>query len=149
MLHIDIEGLKGDSLDIWHAGEFVVLAFSWVIGEAAEAGPAGHGANTLSDLSLTMHVGAATPALIEACYTGRVFAKARLTQHTKGHRPMDFFSFTLLDVCVTSVSLSASDGEDPAAFMLTLGYRELSVESCDQNADGSPAARGVSGPLLR
>jgi type VI secretion system secreted protein Hcp len=136
-----INGINGESKDDKHKGEIDVLAWSW--GESnsgtVHAGTGGGaGKVAFQDLSFTMRVSKASPALFLACASGQHFKDAKLTGRKAGKDQLEYLSWTFSDILVTSYQTGGSEGEDSQMENVTLNFSKAQVSYKAQKADGTP-----------
>ena len=82
-----IGDIKGESTDAKHKDEIEVLSFSWGVATTPPTGGgAGGGAGkaTFQDLTIVHPIDKATPALLQACATGRHLKDATITHRKAG-----------------------------------------------------------------
>ena len=131
-----IGNIKGESADAKHKDEIEVLSFSWGVTSSA-AGPGGvAGKPVFQDLAFVHHVDKASPALMQACATGKRLKDATITQRKAGKAPQDFLIVKLSDVVITGVIGTTTAGQ-PGAETVSLVFDKVHYEYRPQKADGS------------
>src|SRR5215213_10067359 len=138
-MFLKITGVKGESLDVKHAGEIDVLAWSW--GMSTGTGRVKKGTiapQCIEDLSLTKFTDSATPQLIMNAVTGEAAKEATLTMRKAGKEQQEFLVIKMSDVLVTSYQTGGSAGsEQNLTDSLVLHFSSISGEYRQQKADGS------------
>src|SRR5262249_17445366 len=101
-IYLEIEGIQGDSVADHHLDAIDGISWKWGVERCTVTSGGGVGAGKVSfqDLSITKHLDSSSPALIEACATGRRLKKAVLYVTRRGERPTDVLILTLHDVGV-------------------------------------------------
>jgi type VI secretion system secreted protein Hcp len=138
---LEIDGIKGESEDKGHPGTIEVQHFSWGAsngGTFAHGGGGGAGKVSLDDLSITTHVGTASPNLFLSCATGKHIKKAVLYVRKAGGKQEDYYKVTLEDLLVSSYSSSGVEGGDSRPIdTFGLNAARWKLEVAPQKADGS------------
>jgi type VI secretion system secreted protein Hcp len=137
---LEIDGIKGESLDQKHPGSIEVFSFSWGVSNPSTLSGGGGGAGKASfqDLHFSSNVSKASPLLAKACATGEHIKKAVLYVSKAGERAIEFYKVTLEDVLVSSYQ-SAGGGESPEdAF--SFNFAKIEFSYTPQKADGSADA---------
>ena len=138
-MFINLDGLKGESVDKTHAGEIDVLAWSWGMsnsGSAHVGGGAGAGKVNVQDLSFTKYIDKSSPDLMLNCCNGKHIKDGLLTVRKAGEKPLEYLKITLTEVLVTSVSTGGSGGEDRLTENVTLNFASVKVEYVEQTKGG-------------
>lgn len=134
---LEIDGIKGESLDKKHPGSIEVFSFSWGVsqtGTFGSGGGGGAGKASFQDLHFTSTVSKASPLLAKACATGEHIKKAVLYVRKSGENQSEFYKVTLEDVLVSSYQ-SAGNGEAPEdAF--SFNFAKIEYAYTPQRADG-------------
>ncbi len=136
---IKIGDIKGESQAAGHEEEIDVLSWSWGVtrpdtGETGETRR--RGAPQVIDLSISKVLEKATPKLVEACVTGKVFPEATLVVERPGQAGnVKIFEIVLSNVLITADNLT---GSVEAIENVSLNYEEIEMRYFVQNQDGSP-----------
>jgi type VI secretion system secreted protein Hcp len=138
-----IDGIPGESLDSKHKGEIEVEAWSW--GEANPLPPGGPGAGggagagkvQMQDFSFTTRTSKASPNLMLACASGKHFKDAVLTARKAGKPQVEFLTFSLSDILVSSYQVGGAEGEVAPMDSFSLNFSKIQVEYKQQKPDGS------------
>jgi type VI secretion system secreted protein Hcp len=137
---LKLDGIDGESTDAAHKGELDVLSWSWGVtqsGSPGGGGGGGAGKATFADFQFTSGISKASPALFLAAATGSHIASAVLTgirTAAKG-KGLEFLTYTLTDVMVTSVQHGDSVGTVPTE-QFALSYSKFQVSYSPTNAKG-------------
>jgi type VI secretion system secreted protein Hcp len=130
-----IGDIKGESLDARHKDEIDVLAFSWGVAHTPSSG-AGTGKAIFEDLSIEHRIDKATPALFEACATGRHIKDATITHRKAGQGQQEYLTIKLTDVVIAGVSHTGAT-DQPYSEIVNLTFAKVDLEYRPQKADGS------------
>lgn len=142
-MFLDLEGVKGESLNDKFKDKIDVLAWSWGAsnsGTAHMGGGSGAGKVNVQDISLTKYVDAASADLYKACCNGQHFAKATLHVCKAGKDQLEYITFTLEQVMVTAVSTGGSGGEDRLTENVTLNFGKIKFKYTVQSDKGAAGA---------
>jgi type VI secretion system secreted protein Hcp len=140
---LKFDGIKGESTDAKHKEEIDVEAWSWGesnTGSAHLGGGLGAGKVSMQDFNFMMHLNKASPALMQACATGKHIKSATLTGRKAGKGQMDYLTFKFYDILVSSFQTSGA-GEHPVE-SISFNYSKMDMEYFTQKADGSFAPGG-------
>jgi len=140
-IHLKLDGIKGESVDLQHKDEIDIFSWNWGVAAplpVAGGGGGGAGRPAFTDLTFTHRADRASPGLWAACATGRHIKEARLAIAHAGAAAPDYILIKLGDVAVTSVALAdvANDGQAPLE-TVTLHYAKVEYDYRPQNANGS------------
>jgi type VI secretion system secreted protein Hcp len=142
-MFIKIGSLKGESVDKAHKDEIDVLAWSWGTSQSGTmhmGTGGGAGKVSVQDLSFTKYIDKASPALLDACCSGKPFPDATLIVRKAGGDPLEYVTIVLGSVLISSVSTGGSGGEDRLTENVTLNFATVKVTYKGQKADGTPDA---------
>jgi type VI secretion system secreted protein Hcp len=143
---LKLDGIEGESTDSKHAKEIDVEAWSWGESQAAATAPAGGGGAgkvSMQDFSFVMKFNKASPKLMLACATGKHIKSAKLAVRKAGQGQLDYLTFTLLDVVVSSYQTGGTESSGLAPLdQVSLRYAKIEVEYKAQKADGSLVVAG-------
>lgn len=141
-----IDGIPGESTDDTHAGEIDVQSWSWGVARAGGASSGSSGKVTFQELQIVAQVSAASPKLVEACATAKQHKEAELTgvRWSGDGRPVEFLTYALSGVIVTSVSHGDTDVQPTEQFALTYQRFEITyTPQTSTGAAGTPIAYAV------
>ena len=141
-MFMEIDTIKGESKDSVFKSKNAmdVLAWSWGLsnsGNAHMGGGAGAGKVNVQDLSFTKYMDKASPILMQAVCTGKHFTKATLSIRKAGEKPLVYYTITMNDVLLTSLSTGGSGGEDRFTENLSMNFAKFNVDYFPQKQDGS------------
>jgi type VI secretion system secreted protein Hcp len=141
---LKIDTIEGESVDSKHAKEIAVEAWSWGESQAGSAVPGGGGGAgkvSMQDFSFVMKVNKASPKLMLARATGKHIKSARLAVRKAGQGQLDYLTFTLHDVVVSSYQTGGAESSGLAPLdLVSLRYAKIEVDYKAQKADGSLVA---------
>lgn len=137
-IHIEIDGIKGESTDEKHKDQIEVHSWSW--GAANHSimnvgGGGGAGKVTFNDFSFAHNYDKASPALLKHCAKGTHIKKAVLHQRKAGGGQQEFLTITFEEVFITSLAPSGS-GESVQE-TVAFSFGKYSLDYKPQKADGS------------
>lgn len=147
-MFLKLDQIPGESIVKGHANEIDVLAFSWGVSNPATISSAGGGLTSgkpsFQELSLTKYVDLASPQLMTAAATGKHIASATFTVlRSNGTGLANYYTVTLTEVLVTSISTGGSGGEDRMTENITLNYAKIKIDYYQQKPDGSISLGGT------
>lgn len=148
-MFLKLDQIPGESIVKGHANEIDVLAFSWGVSNPATISSAGGGLSSgkpsFQELSLTKYVDLASPQLMTAAATGKHIASATFTvmKNTSTGGLGNYYTVTLTEVLVTSLSTGGSGGEDRMTENITLNYAKIKIDYYQQKPDGSITLAGT------
>jgi len=147
---LKIDGIAGESQDSKHSNEIQLLSFtfgSMQPSSVGQGGGLGTGRVQVQDLSFTKYVDAATPLLYQFCWNGKHIPKAVLNVRKAGASPLDYFTITISDLIVSSVtSTGNSDGTtNLPTESASLSFTTVEVVYQTQKKDGSLSGSTQSG----
>ena len=131
--------IKGESLDSKHKDEIEVFSFSWGVATPPPTGGGGGGGTgkaTFQDLTISHGIDKATPALFQACATGRHLRNATITHRKAGKAQQEYLIVRMDDVVITGVSHAGTD-EQPDFETVSLNFAKVHLEYRPQKPDGS------------
>src|SRR3982750_1960596 len=116
-MFLKLDQIPGEVLLKGHEKEIDVLSFSWGVSNPATIAAGGGGISSgkpqFQELSLTKYGDLATPPIMTSIASGKHIASAILTvMRSNGTGLGNYYTITLTDVLVTSVSTGGSGGED-------------------------------------
>jgi len=140
-----IPGIEGESTDEKHKGEIEVLSWTWGETNAGSAGPGGGGGGgagrvQMEDLQFTARVSKASPKLFLACAAGEHLQQAVLTARKAGGDRLEFLTYTLSDLLVTSYQSGASADTEVVRDSVSLNFSKIQIEYKEQSAKGGVGA---------
>jgi type VI secretion system secreted protein Hcp len=126
---LKIDGIAGESVDSKHKGEIDVQSWSWGETQSGSSGGGGGGAGKvqMQDLHVTAGMSKASPQLLLACASGRHIKSAILTGRRAGKAALEFLTFSLSDVLVSSYQTGGTEAEPPVD-AVSLNFAKIQVE---------------------
>jgi type VI secretion system secreted protein Hcp len=124
-MFLDLDGIKGESLDKTYKGKIDVLAYSWGLSQSGTFhGGSGGGAGkaNFQDLSVTKYVDSGSSDLMLACANGTHIKKGKLTVRKAGESPLEYIIYEFEKILVSSVSTGGSGGEDKLTENISLNF---------------------------
>lgn len=140
---LELEGIKGESLDEKHKDKIEIDSFSWGVtnsGNMGRGGGGGTGKADFHDISFVKQTDKASPLLVKAAATGDHIKKAVLTARKAGGKAgqVEYFKITLEDVMVSSFTTGGNAGSSSIPVdNFSLNYTKMKYEYLPQKADGS------------
>jgi type VI secretion system secreted protein Hcp len=138
-MFLKLDQVSGESSDQKHRDEIDVLSWSWGLtqsGSTHSGGGGGVGKVSVHDLAFTKLLDIASPRLVLMCCKGNHVPKAVLTVRSSGPTPLDYFTLTLDEVLVSSVSMAAMDDHGRPAENVTLNFARFHFAYARQGKDG-------------
>lgn len=139
---LKFDGVDGESKDKDHKCWIDVLSLDNGVhkpGGGATGQTRRRGAAVVDDLTVTMEYEKASPKLMEATLSGKVFPKveAHLTA-TYGEERATYLKYELKNVMVSSFSFNASGNDEagPPTVMMSLNFEELKVTYVEYDSEG-------------
>ena len=137
---LKIDGVPGESADAKHKDEIDVQSWAW-----GETGPVGHpgsgggsGKVQIQDLNVTARLSKASPALLLACASGKHLKSAVLTGRKAGKDQIDFLTFSLSDLLVSSYQTGDAEGSEVGPVdSVSLNFAKIAVEYKILKPDGT------------
>ena len=143
-MFLELDKIKGESLDKAHKGDIDILSWSWGLSQAGSthvAAGSGVGKATIQDVSVTKYVDKASVTLMEYVATGEHIDKAKIIVRKAGGKPLEYLILEFKKLIVTSYSTGGSGGEDILTESITLNFAEVKVTYVPQKPDGTGAAK--------
>ncbi len=139
-MFIKIGDIKGESRDASHKDEIDVLSWSWGMSQSGtmhSGGGGGSGKVNVADLNITKWIDKSTPNLMKSCCNGEVLKEAVLKVRKAGKKPLEYVTFKMTDVIITSVQTGGSGGDEQITETITLNFAKVRYEYQPQKDDGS------------
>lgn len=152
-LDIDNKKIRGECNDKAYSESIQVLTWTWtasrtVSGRVDPYAGRVRGAVAFSDLSFTKYVDSASPQLLEAFANAAVFKKARLILRKSGGKPLDYMTYTMESVLVSSIGSGVADCDKRQTETVTLNFIRLTTSYQAQGADGDKSG-GIVEAVIR
>jgi type VI secretion system secreted protein Hcp len=139
-MFLDLDGVKGESIDKAHKDKIDILAWSWGLsntGTFHHGSGGGAGKANFQDISVTKYIDAASPDLMLYCANGKHFAKGKLIVRKAGEKPLEYLTIDIEKVLVSSYSTGGSGGEERLTENVTLNFAKVKIEYVTQNEKGA------------
>lgn len=139
-MFLKLEGVKGESLDDKHPGEIDILAWSWGLSQSGTVhlgGGAGAGKANVQDISVTKYVDIASPTLAKFCAQGKHIPTGNLVIRKAGTNPLEYMTYDLETIMITSLSTGGSGSEDRLTENVTLNFAKVKFKYTSQAKDGA------------
>lgn len=126
-----IKDIPGETKDKVYSkkGGIDVLAYSWGLSQSGTAhtgGGSGSGKVSCQDISCTKYVDQATNLLMMHCMTGKHIPEVTLVvRKAGGDSPLEYMTYKLSNVLVSSQSQGGSGGEDRLTENLSLNFQKI------------------------
>ena len=135
-LFLKIDGIKGESNDDKHRDEIAINSYSF--GVTTEGTVFKPEAPVGQDFNFVSAVSKASPELFLGVVTGKHYKEATLTVRRAGDKPLEFLTYKLTDVIVTSHQQGASSSGDLVPTdQFSLDFAIVDIEYTVQNPDGT------------
>ena len=138
-MFLELDGIKGESVDKTHKGKIDVLAYSWGLSNTGTfhiSSGGGSGKANFQDISITKYVDAASSDLMLACASGKHIAKGKLIVRKAGETPLEYVVFEFNKLLVTSLSTGASTGEERLTENASFNFAEVKHTYTAQKPEG-------------
>ncbi|HTR76748.1 MAG TPA: type VI secretion system tube protein Hcp [Gemmatimonadaceae bacterium] len=139
-MFLKLDGIDGESTDSKHKNEIEISSFSWGASNPTSIGSAtggiGAGKVHLSDLNITTGMNKASPKLFLACSSGQHIATGTLSVRKAGGTQLDYLTYTLTEVLVSSYNTSGGGGSDTPMESISLAFAKIEMSYAPQGADG-------------
>jgi type VI secretion system secreted protein Hcp len=142
-MFIKIGEIKGEAQDGTYKGAdgwIDVLAWSWGASNSGTThlgSGSGSGKASFQDISLTKYIDAASSDLMKSTAKGTHHPEAKLIVRKAGDTPLDYLTYTLKDVLITSLSTGGSGGEDRLTENVTLNFGAFEMKYTQQETTGA------------
>ena len=139
---LEIDGIKGESIDNKHPGTIELQSWSWGVSNAGSSNVgsgAGSGKANFQDFSFSHFIDKASTALMQHCMSGNHIKKATVFGRKQGGKDegqVDFLVITLEDLIVSSVATGGSEGSGIPSESVSLNYAKVKIEYAAQKAKG-------------
>jgi type VI secretion system secreted protein Hcp len=139
-MFLELDGIKGESVDSKHADTIDLLAWSWGMsqtGTFAHGSGGGAGKANFNDLSLTKHIDKASADLMFHCASGKHITKGKIIVRKAGDKPLEYLVIKLEQILVSSVSTGGSGGEERLTENVSLNFAKVALEYKIQDKTGA------------
>jgi len=139
-MFLELDGIKGESVDATHKDKIDLLAWSWGLsntGTFHHGSGGGAGKANFQDLSITKHIDKATTDLWYHAASGKHIVKGSLIVRKAGEKPLEYLVFKLSNILVTSVSTGGSGGEERLTETVSLNFAKVETQYKIQDEKGA------------
>jgi type VI secretion system secreted protein Hcp len=150
--YLQVDGLKGESLDSEHKDWIEILSYSHAISQPASAtansaGGATGGRCKHEDFVITKYVDLASPKLYEMCSSGKHIAKVVVElMRSSGDSRVKYMAIEMDQVIIAHVAPGASSGGDLPTEMVSFNYGIIKWTYTQQKrTDGSKGGNVTGG----
>ena len=140
---LELEGIKGESLDEKHKDKIEIDSFSWGVsndGNMGRGGGGGTGKANFQDLHFTKQTDKSSALLVKSAASGDHIKKAVLTARKAGGKggQVDYLIITMEDVMVSNFQTGGNSGNSSIPVdSFALNYTKIKYEYKPQKADGT------------
>lgn len=145
-MFLELEGIKGESVDKVHKEKIDILAWSWGMSNSGtfhHGSGGGAGKANFQDLSVTKYIDKSSATLLSNCATGKHIAKGKLIIRKAGDKPLEYLTISLEKILVTAVSTGGSSGEERLTENVTLNFAKITTDYKIQDDKGAGQAGGT------
>jgi type VI secretion system secreted protein Hcp len=137
--YLKIDGIEGEATDAGHEKQIDIQSWSWGVTAPRDASTGqASGKIKFNDFNYTKRIDKATPALFQACATGKHFKDATLYVSRKaGGGKMDFYKVTFTDALCSSWTQQGT-GDDAPTESVSFTYSKVKVEYAPKPSVGQP-----------
>jgi type VI secretion system secreted protein Hcp len=139
-VYLQLEGIAGESKDDKKKDWLQLENYSFqAFGARDIATNQRTGRTQMSPLNCAKPADKATPKLYGALWKNQKISKATLVVRKAGKEQLDFLTYDLEDVYVTSIAVSGSAGEEAATpgEIVAFSYSKMTVNYKEQKSDGT------------
>ncbi len=149
-MFLKLEGINGESMDDKHKQAIQLQSFTFNIaqmGSGSHGGGSGSGKAEWADMIFSKNLDTSSPTLIEHCALGKHINKAQLFVRKSGVAggQGDYYTITMTEVLVSSVTNTGSNASDLPLETLGLNYAKIQFEyktQDDKGVLGKPVTAG-------
>jgi len=138
-LFLDVDGIKGESVDDKHKGAIEILSWSWGLANSGTfhtGSGGGAGKASFQDLHVTKFVDLASADLSYSCASGKHLKSVKLIVRKAGEHPLEYLSYQMEDILISSISTGGSHGEDRITESISINFSKVKMEYWTQSAKG-------------
>lgn len=150
--YLQIDGLKGESLDGEHKDWIEILSFSHGISQPASATANSAGGGTVGrtqhqDFTITKYVDLASPKLYELCSSGKHIKKVVIDlMRSSGDSRVKYMSIEMDEVVISNVASSGHSSTDLPTESVSFNYSKILWTYTQQKrTDGSKGGNAAGG----
>jgi type VI secretion system secreted protein Hcp len=145
-MFLELEGVKGESVDKTHKGKIDILSWSWGLSNSGtfhHGSGGGAGKASFNDISITKFIDAASPNIMLFCANGKHFGKGKIIVRKAGENPLEYLHIDFEKVLVASYRTGGSGGEERLTESVTLNFSKVKLEyvtQAEKGGKGTPHA---------
>lgn len=139
---LELDGIKGESLDSKHKDCIEIDSFSWGFsnpGSMGRGSGGGTGKVSFQDIHFTKQTDKSTPVLVQAACQNRALKKGVLyARKITSNGPVEYYKVTFNDLVVSSFTSSGNAGDTSIpSDSFSLNFSKFKIEYSPQKADGT------------
>lgn len=138
-MFLDLDGVKGESVDKAHKDKMDILSWNWGLansGTAHAGAGAGSGKAKFNDITVTKFIDAASPNLMLFCANGKHLSKGKIIVRKAGENPLEYLTIDFQNAMVTQYTTGGSGGEERLTERVTINFAKVKVEYIAQAVAG-------------
>ena len=138
-MFLDLDGVKGESVDKAHKDKIDILAWQWGLANSGtfhHGSGGGAGKASFNDITITKYIDAASPNIMLFCANGKHFAKGKIIVRKAGENPLEYLTVSFEKALVTSYSTGGSGGAERIVENVALNFAKVKVEYTTQSEKG-------------
>lgn len=141
---LEIDGIKGESVDAKHPGTLEIESFSWGetnSGSFSLGTGGGSGKVSWQDFHFTVNLSKASPVLMQKCCSGDHIKKATLYVRKQGGEQLEYYIWKFTELLITSFQTGGSSGSPLPTEQISFNFGMLEInyhEQTDKGNLGSP-----------
>jgi len=149
LYHLEMDGVKGESVKDGHKDQIEVESFSWGITNQKSASAVGGksgGVSVPHDFTVTKTVDKSSAKFLDSVVTGKHFPTVNvyLSRVGSGKKAEDYLTIKFTEVMITGYHLGGSPGADTGSESISFTYSTMNFDYKQQKADGSHVGAGTS-----
>jgi type VI secretion system secreted protein Hcp len=138
-MFLELDGVKGESVDKHHKDKIDILAWSWGLSNSGtfhHGSGGGAGKASFNDITITKYIDAASPNIMLFCANGKHFAKGKIIVRKAGEKPLEYLVIEFDKVLVASYTTGGGSGEERLTENVTLNFAKMKLEYVTQSEKG-------------
>src|SRR5262245_24956740 len=138
-MFLELEGVKGESVDKVHKDKIDIMSWSWGIANSGtfhHGSGGGAGKASFNDITITKFVDAASPNIMLFCANGKHFAKGKIIVRKAGENPLEYLTIEFEKVLVTSYQTGGGSGQERITENVSLNFAKVKTEYVTQTEKG-------------
>lgn len=142
-IFIKIGDIKGEAVDRDYQEQIQALAWNWGMAQSAgieSGGTRTRSAVSIQELTFTHYLDSATPALMQACATGKFFPRAFLSLRRPGASGQAYLVIELGDVVVANVATGGGAAGDRPVEEVSLNFSKVRMAYRGIDSSGKATA---------